>query len=178
MSRWYEKPWVIVIALILFFPLGPFLMWRWAPWSSRAKWVVSGVVGVLVLTSAASQPQEENDEAATSRTSVPIEEQVPLVTTTTELATTTLPPTTLPPTTAPPPPPTTRRAPITTGATAGSGCHPSYSGACIPAEASDVDCAGGSGNGPVYTSAKRFRVVGPDEYELDGNDNDGIACET
>ena len=43
---------------------------------------------------------------------------------------------------------------------------------------SDVDCAGGSGNGPSYVHAKRFRVVGEDIYGLDGPDNDGIACES
>ncbi|MDQ4097281.1 MAG: hypothetical protein M3144_05360 [Actinomycetota bacterium] len=43
--------------------------------------------------------------------------------------------------------------------------------------ASDVDCGGGSGNGPEYVYDKNFRVVGPDVYDLDRN-NDGIACET
>jgi hypothetical protein len=40
--------------------------------------------------------------------------------------------------------------------------------------ASDVDCAGGSGNGPAYTG--RVQVIGPDEYGLD-HDGDGIGCE-
>ncbi|MGV9784965.1 excalibur calcium-binding domain-containing protein [Nocardia farcinica] len=39
---------------------------------------------------------------------------------------------------------------------------------------SDVDCSGGSGNGPAYTGRVR---VGPDEYDLD-RDNDGIGCES
>jgi hypothetical protein len=39
---------------------------------------------------------------------------------------------------------------------------------------SDVDCAGGSGNGPAYTG--RVTVIGPDEYDLD-RDGDGIGCE-
>lgn len=53
-------------------------------------------------------------------------------------------------------------------------CHPSYTGACVPF-ASDVDCAGGSGNGPAYVSGP-VRVVGPDVYDLD-RDGDGVACE-
>lgn len=53
-------------------------------------------------------------------------------------------------------------------------CHPSYADVCVPI-ASDVDCAGGSGNGPVYVRGP-FRLVGPDVYDLD-RDNDGIACE-
>jgi hypothetical protein len=53
-----------------------------------------------------------------------------------------------------------------------SRCDPNYSG-CVPI-ASDVDCIGGSGNGPAYTG--RVRVIGRDIYGLDG-DHDGIACE-
>jgi endonuclease YncB( thermonuclease family) len=65
----------------------------------------------------------------------------------------------------------------TTKAPAAGGCHPSYSGACVPAGVSDVDCAGGSGDGPAYVSTKRFSVVGPDVYRLD-SDGDGVACES
>lgn len=52
-------------------------------------------------------------------------------------------------------------------------CHPSYE-PCVPI-ASDVDCAGGSGNGPAYVQGP-IRVVGPDVYDLD-RDGDGIACD-
>lgn len=54
-----------------------------------------------------------------------------------------------------------------------SNCHPSYSG-CLKADASDYDCAGGSGNGPYYTG--KVRVIGPDVFGLD-RDNDGWGCE-
>lgn len=54
-----------------------------------------------------------------------------------------------------------------------SSCHPNYTG-CVPI-ASDVDCAGGSGNGPAYVRGP-VRVIGSDVYRLDG-DKDGIACE-
>lgn len=56
----------------------------------------------------------------------------------------------------------------------GGGCHPSYSGVCVPFD-SDVDCAGGSGDGPSYVSGP-LSVVGNDEYDLD-RDGDGIACD-
>ncbi|MFA5134995.1 MAG: hypothetical protein WC505_04395 [Patescibacteria group bacterium] len=52
-------------------------------------------------------------------------------------------------------------------------CHPSYSG-CLKTDASDYDCAGGSGNGPYYTG--KVRVTGPDVFDLD-RDNDGWGCE-
>ena len=54
-----------------------------------------------------------------------------------------------------------------------SSCDPNYSG-CVPI-ASDVDCAGGSGNGPAYVSGP-VRVIGSDIYGLD-RDGDGIGCE-
>jgi hypothetical protein len=54
------------------------------------------------------------------------------------------------------------------------GCHPSYERVCVPV-ASDVDCAGGSGNGPEYVQGP-VEVVGPDVYGLD-RDGDGVACE-
>ncbi len=57
---------------------------------------------------------------------------------------------------------------------AAQGCDPNYAGACVPI-ASDVDCAGGSGNGPEYVRGP-VRVVGRDIYGLD-RDNDGIGCE-
>ncbi|HEY3003061.1 MAG TPA: G5 domain-containing protein [Kribbellaceae bacterium] len=53
-------------------------------------------------------------------------------------------------------------------------CDPNYSG-CVPV-ASDVDCAGGSGNGPAYVEGP-VEVIGSDIYDLD-RDNDGIGCES
>ena len=54
-----------------------------------------------------------------------------------------------------------------------SNCDPNYSGACVPIS-SDVDCAGGSGNGPAYVQGP-VTVVGNDIYGLD-RDGDGRGC--
>lgn len=56
-----------------------------------------------------------------------------------------------------------------------SDCDPNYSGACVPI-ASDVDCAGGRGNGPAYVQGP-VSVVGKDIYGLDNN-HDGVGCES
>lgn len=53
-------------------------------------------------------------------------------------------------------------------------CDPNYAGACVPI-ASDVDCAGGSGDGPAYVQGP-VRVIGRDIYGLD-RDGDGIGCD-
>ena len=52
-------------------------------------------------------------------------------------------------------------------------CNPNYSG-CLDPSASDYDCEGGSGDGPLYTGT--VEVIGYDEYGLD-DDGDGIGCE-
>ena len=53
-----------------------------------------------------------------------------------------------------------------------SGCHPSYT-PCVPIS-TDVDCSGGSGDGPEYVTGP-IQVIGYDEYGID--DGDGVACE-
>lgn len=53
-------------------------------------------------------------------------------------------------------------------------CDPNYSGACVPI-ASDVDCEGGSGDGPAYVRGP-VKVIGRDIYKLD-HDKNGIGCE-
>ncbi len=55
---------------------------------------------------------------------------------------------------------------------AASACTPGYS-PCLP-PASDYDCAGGSGNGPKYTTV--VAITGSDPYDLDA-DGDGYGCE-
>jgi Putative peptidoglycan binding domain len=71
---------------------------------------------------------------------------------------------------APVPPPQPPQ-PAPPGEPAGA-CHSSYD-PCVPI-ASDVDCRGGKGDGPLCTGM--VRVIGPDEYDLDDN-GDGIGCE-
>ena len=62
---------------------------------------------------------------------------------------------------------------IAVGTKESSRCDPNYS-PCVPI-ASDVDCAGGSGNGPAYVQGP-VSVIGRDIYGLDA-DGDGIGCE-
>jgi micrococcal nuclease len=49
-------------------------------------------------------------------------------------------------------------------------CDPSYPTLCIPPGAPDLDC----GDIPQ----RRFPVLPPDPHGFDGNDNDGLGCES
>jgi hypothetical protein len=53
-----------------------------------------------------------------------------------------------------------------------AGCHPSYPGQCIPGPPPNLNC-----DSP-QVQFSNFPVLPPDPHGLDGNDNDGIGCET
>lgn len=82
-------------------------------------------------------------------------------------------PTPPPPPTPSPPPPTPSPPPPTPSPPPQQDCQ-GYS-PCIP-PGGDVDCAGGSGNGPRYRPGPIY-VTGSDPYDLD-SDGDGVACES
>jgi hypothetical protein len=73
-----------------------------------------------------------------------------------------------------PSPPPRVKPPPTPPASSGD-CHPSYRWECLDPSVSDYDCLDGDGDGPEYVVGP-VRVVGPDEYGLD-RDNNGIGCE-
>ena len=77
---------------------------------------------------------------------------------------------------APPPAPAPKRtgAPAPRPAGSAGGCHPDYD-PCVPHDPVDVDCEGGSGNGPSYVTGP-VRVTGDDVYGLD-RDGNGVGCE-
>lgn len=157
----------------------------WPRWARIAAPVTAAFIGLGALGAAVDQREDPDDvevaaqSTTTSESTSTTEERV---TTTVASTTTTAPPTTTttapppPPTTAPPPPPQTEPEvsppPPPPSPPPSGDCHPSYD-PCVPI-ASDVDCLGGSGNGPEYVGM--VTVIGPDVYDLD-RDGDGVGCE-
>ena len=136
------------------------------------KGALTVITVLLVLLGLACASEEaERESADETATAVPTREVTPGPT---QEATPlpTEPPTpdpTSPPTRVPTPKPTVAPPPVQQ-----QSCHPSYTGACLNPNASDYDCAGGSGDGPYYTGP--VGVVGPDVFDLD-RDGDGLGCE-
>lgn len=71
-----------------------------------------------------------------------------------------------------PPLPTATAIPTTVPPQPGN-CHPSYPDFCIPPPPPDLDC-----DSAIIGGRTNFRVLAPDPHRLDGNDNDGIGCES
>lgn len=61
-KKWYQQTWGIVLLLVLFFPVGIYLMWRYAGWSKNVKIVVS-VIFAIITVSIAMNPAEPKQEA-------------------------------------------------------------------------------------------------------------------
>lgn len=48
--KWYQKTWAIILFLIIFFPVGLFLMWKYSNWNKVVKGIVTGLFCILIIT--------------------------------------------------------------------------------------------------------------------------------
>jgi hypothetical protein len=66
-KSWYTTGGGIITLLVLFFPVGLYLMWRHATWNKTAKWIVTGffVLAVIVDAVGNSGSQQAASHAAT-----------------------------------------------------------------------------------------------------------------
>ena len=140
-------------------------------WQGIAKGTGLFVAGIIVGTAGASpSPQQSASISQESNPTVLGTKVAPSNTVLPTPSATSIPATPAP---TPVPAPTTVVKAATPVPVTQSNCNRNYSG-CVPI-ASDVDCMGGSGNGPAYVRGP-VTVIGSDIYRLD-SDNDGIACE-
>lgn len=75
-QKWYHTPGGIIALIILFFPVGLYLMWRYAPWRNKTKWIITGIFIFLILIEGASNPSKE--KALTSAQSHSISPTTPI----------------------------------------------------------------------------------------------------
>jgi hypothetical protein len=139
----------------------------------RAGWIAAGVVGTIAFFGIIGSTMDPSTTSSPSN--VVTEKTTTHAPPTTETTTTSATPkpkpvATAPRVTTPKPKPA---PPVRPKPKPASTCDPNYTG-CVPV-ASDVDCAGGSGNGPAYAVGP-VDVIGRDVYDLD-RDGDDVACE-
>lgn len=58
--KWYQKSWGIILILIVFFPIGIYLMWRYAKWNKIIKSVITGIFALMVIGSVSTPEQESS----------------------------------------------------------------------------------------------------------------------
>ena len=66
----YEKNWFIILMLVLFFPVGLFLMWKKAKWNKTVKIIVTALIVVMAIFSNGS---EESKNVETKDTNAEVE---------------------------------------------------------------------------------------------------------
>ena len=68
--KFYEKDWFVILMLILFFPVGLFLMWKYSKWQKVAKIIVTIVIAAIAIFSDASK---ESKNVETKNTNAEVE---------------------------------------------------------------------------------------------------------
>ena len=61
--KWFQKPTGIIILLIVFFPVGLFLMWKNEMWSKKTRWIVTGAIAILFIANAGGSGSADKPKA-------------------------------------------------------------------------------------------------------------------
>ena len=59
-KKFYEKTWFIILMLIFIFPLGLFLMWKYASWNKVAKIILTVILSILFIIGISGSAGNEN----------------------------------------------------------------------------------------------------------------------
>ena len=57
--KWYQNNAAIVLFLILIFPIGLYLMWKYGTWSSKTKWIITGIVFSIIIIGGVTNNSEK-----------------------------------------------------------------------------------------------------------------------
>lgn len=63
-SKWYRQGWGIILFLILFFPIGLYLMWRYSGWSLKVKGIVTGIFLLFMIIGFNSNPTPNRSQSS------------------------------------------------------------------------------------------------------------------
>jgi hypothetical protein len=64
--KWYQKPSGTIILLILFFPVGLYLMWKNKLWTKNTRWIVTGVFALFVIANAGKNNSNDHSDNGNS----------------------------------------------------------------------------------------------------------------
>lgn len=66
--KWYQKTWGILALILLVFPLGLYLMWKYARWNITVKWAITGLFVIGLIS---NMSRSNTTKGGTSQTSQP-----------------------------------------------------------------------------------------------------------
>ena len=61
-KKWYQTSWGIILMLIMFFPAGIFLMWKYANWNKIIKIIISVIFAFFLLIGMFSEESETSSD--------------------------------------------------------------------------------------------------------------------
>lgn len=64
--KWYQKPAGVIILLIFFFPVGLYLMWKNELWTKQTRWIVTGVLALIVIANAGNDKNSNSNSGVGS----------------------------------------------------------------------------------------------------------------
>ena len=67
--KWYQKPTGIIILLIFFFPVGLYLMGKNDLWTKQTRWIVTGILAVIVIANAGNDKSNSSNSSSSSSNS-------------------------------------------------------------------------------------------------------------
>ncbi len=71
---WYTQTWVAILALVLFFPVGLFLMWRFTSWEAWVKTVITAagaLLAIIIIVAAAAGGGDDDDGDVVTQEATP-----------------------------------------------------------------------------------------------------------
>ena len=68
-NKWYQKTSAIILLLIVFFPVGLFLMWKHSNWSKVVKIIITVIIIILALFSLLGEDKTDSNNDTTTSTS-------------------------------------------------------------------------------------------------------------
>ena len=71
--KFYEEDWFVFLMLILCFPYGLFLMWKYSKWHKKTKKIISAIIAVMVVIAIFSDGSKESKNIETKNTNAEVE---------------------------------------------------------------------------------------------------------
>lgn len=78
-KKWYKQTWAIVLLLIVFFPVGLYLMWKHTNWKKSVKIIITAFFALSIIGSMGSNTSESNKKPTGNNSVVEMKEEADIV---------------------------------------------------------------------------------------------------